>query len=188
MITKNELRQINKKKRSAMTSFEVKQKSDKIAEQFLMSEIYKTAKTIMLYMPLGNEADTTAVIKKAYEDGKNVVFPVTDKKSGEITPVYSNSETDFSIGAFSISEPQSDSIASKKDIDVVIVPGIVFDKSGARIGFGKGCYDMFLKNMSVCKVGFCYDFQLSENIPYDEYDIKMDFIITNKEFINIKKK
>jgi len=62
----------------------------------------------------------------------------------------------------------------------VIVPGIAFDKAGSRIGFGKGCYDMFLDGLNAVKIGFCYDFQVMDEIPSDDHDIRMDFLVTEK--------
>ena len=75
-------------------------------------------------------------------------------------------------------EPEATSKADASDIDVVIVPGIAFGRNGARIGFGKGCYDGFLKNLGAVKVGFCYDYQICGGFIGEEHDINMDFLIT----------
>lgn len=175
---KNEIRKEFKLKRKIMEKFEVCEKSARACKLFLESDLYKNAKVLMLYMPLGNETDTREIINKAFADGKKVVFPVTDEKSGEITPCYATAQTKFEKGAFSVCEPKIIDVADVLDIDVVIVPGIAFDKEGARIGFGKGCYDGFLTKTKAIKIGFCYDFQLCEKIPTEDYDIKMDYIIT----------
>ena len=79
---------------------------------------------------------------------------------------------------FSVLEPCGTETADIKKIDAVLVPGIAFDKNGARVGFGKGCYDRFLKNVSAIKIGVCYDFQICEKICDEEHDIKMDFLIS----------
>ena len=177
---KNEIRKAYKAKRSSIDKAEVLEKSKKVCKHFLESELYKNSEVLMLYMPLGNETDTTDIINKAFADGKRVAFPVTDEESGEITPCYATAETVFEKGAFSVREPKVLDIAEVCDINVVIVPGIAFDKNGSRIGFGKGCYDRLLKNTDAVKVGFCYDLQLCEKIPIYEHDIKMDYIITEK--------
>ena len=161
-----------------MTKKEVEEKSLLASENFLESEIYKNCRVVMLYMSLGNETDTTKIIKKAYEDGKKVVFPVTDKESGVITPYYADETAVFEKGAFNINEPQNGTKAKLCDIDVILVPGIAFDLKGARIGFGKGCYDRLLKNTDAVKVGFCYDFQVCDSIPAEEHDVTMDFLVT----------
>lgn len=178
MLTKKEIREFNKAARSKMSQSEVSAKSALIAKTFLESELYKKAQRIMLYMPLGNEVDTLGIIKAAFSAGKNVAFPVTEKTSGIITPYYAKPDTLFEKGSFSIMEPQSAATADVSKLDVVLVPGIAFDKNGNRVGFGKGCYDMFFKEVDAVKVGVCYDFQICEEIPADEHDIKMDFLLT----------
>ena len=75
-------------------------------------------------------------------------------------------------------EPQSTDITDMTKTDVVLVPGIAFDKSGARVGFGKGCYDMLLERYSGVKIGVCYDFQICYKIPADTHDVRMDYILT----------
>ena len=177
---KNELRKIYKLKRREMTVEEVEVKSKKACRYFLESDFYKNAKTIMLYMPLGNETDTTDIINRAFTDGKKVAFPVTDEASGDITPCYATAQTQFSKGGFSVREPDVTVGANAKDFDIIIVPGIAFDVQGNRIGFGKGCYDKLLVKTNALKVGFCYDLQICDNIPTEEFDIKMDYIITEK--------
>lgn len=183
---KNEIRKKFKEKRRAMEKSEVSEKSRCACEVFLKSEMYKNAKILMLYMPLGNETDTTEIIKRAFADEKKLIFPVTDERTGVITPCYATTETEFKEGAFSVNEPCDANVAEPLDIDTVIVPGIAFDKSGGRIGFGKGCYDGFLNKTKAVKIGFCYELQLCDKIPGKEYDIKMDCIITENRIIMCK--
>lgn len=184
---KNEIRKANKMKRSSMEKAEVLEKSRIASKIFLESEIYKNAKQIMLYMPLGNETDTTDIISKAFADGKKLIFPITDAQTGEITPCYADENTQFTKGAFSVNEPSDMDVADTGEVDVILVPGIAFDRSGSRIGFGKGCYDRLLTNTYSVKVGFCYEFQLCDKIPSEEHDIKMTYIITENGIINCKK-
>ena len=178
MRTKKEIRELNKTARSKMSQSEVSAKSTLIAKTFLKSELYKKAQQIMLYMPLGNEVDTKEIIKAAFAAGKAVAFPVTEKTSGVITPYYAALDTLFEKGNFSIMEPKNTAPADVSKLDVVLVPGIAFDKNGNRVVFGKGCYDIFFKEVDAVKVGVCYDFQICEEIPADEHDIKMDFLLT----------
>ena len=140
----------------------------------------------MLYKSLGNETDTETIISSCFSDDKKVVLPVTERKSGKITPHYVEKSTEFEVGNFSVIEPKNAETANPADIDVIIVPGIAFDKKGNRVGFGKGCYDMFLPETNAVKVGFCYHFQLCDLIPSDKHDINMDYIITEKGIIKTK--
>ncbi len=186
MLDKNEARKRNRKIRDELQKSVIIQKSQIIENYFLKSDIYNISKVIMLYMPLGNEVDTGKIFDAAICDGKQLVFPVTDKKSGIITPFYASADTKFSCGAFSVMEPKNTSQADALKIDVFVVPGIAFDKSGVRVGFGKGCYDRLLKNVNATKIGFCYDFQVCDEIKHDEHDVKMDFLLTESGFIVCK--
>jgi len=74
------------------------------------------------------------------------------------------------------------------DIDLVIVPGVVFDKSGHRIGYGHGYYDRFLDNLekinkNAVKVGLAYDFQIADKVPIEKHDVPVDKIVTEKRII-----
>ncbi len=182
MMTKQEIREQNKALRRQMLRCDAETKSQAVAEAFLKSELYADARQIMLYMPLGNEVDLTAVKNAAFADGKCVVFPVTEQNSGIITPICVNENIVFEKGSFSVMEPQNTEIADMTKTDVVLVPGIAFDKSGTRVGFGKGCYDMLLKSYNGVKIGVCYDFQLQSEIPKDLHDVKMDYILTESGF------
>ncbi len=184
---KNEIRKLNKTRRAKMQKEEVRAKSSASAGAFLLSNIYKEADCIMLYMPLGNEVETDEIIKDAYSRGKVVVFPVTDAESGKITPFQADVSQEFRKGAFSVPEPTSATKINPDLIDVVVVPGIAFDKSGTRIGFGKGCYDGFLKKTHAVKVGLCYDFQVYDELPCEEHDVKMDYLVTESGIIRLEK-
>lgn len=183
---KNEIRKQMKMRRNALDDREVLTKSRNASKIFLESDIYKQSKNLMLYMPLGNEISTLEIIKDALEISKTVLVPVTDKKTFEITAHKISKDTHFTKGVFSLTEPTQKFVFDKEKIDTIVIPGIAFDKIGGRIGFGKGCYDSFLKNTSAIKVGFCYDFQLLGKIETDPHDIGMDYILTEKELINCK--
>ena len=183
MPMKNEIRKLNKLLRKEMPKQDVKSKSRKASDVFLVSDIYKECKILMMYMPLGNETDTSIIMKTALSDNKKIVLPVTDGETGEITTYYADSDTEFQIGAYCIREPENSKEARLEDIDVIVVPGIAFDMTGARVGFGKGCYDRLLKNTNAIKVGYCYDFQVSKTIPKEDHDILMDYIVTNNGMI-----
>ncbi len=178
------MRKINKEKRRELLKEEINEKSIKASKIFLDSDIYKNAKTIMLYYPLGNEIDTSYIFKRALIDGKTVAFPITNVETDELTAIIADSNTHFSKGGYNIFEPNSKKIIDKSMIDVVIVPGIAFDKNGNRIGFGKGCYDRFLKEINAIKIGFCYEFQMKNEILADEFDVCMDYLICENGLVN----
>ena len=183
-MNKCELRRINKEKRRSLSGDEVKERSKRASQFFLESDIYKNTKTIMLYYPLGNETDTSYISKCALDDKKTIVYPITNMKTNELTAVIADDNTSFSKGGYSVFEPESYKTIDKNKIDVIIVPGIAFDKKGYRVGFGKGCYDRFLGDVNALKIGFCYSFQIVDTISFDEHDICMDYLISEDGLVN----
>lgn len=180
---KSKIREEMKNNRRNMTVEEVLLKSEQAQNLFLQSRQYNTAKSVMVYIPLGNEVNTSKIIEDAFKSGKNVLVPVTDSETYEISAYQITKDTEFEKGTFSVNEPKEKVFFDKNNIDVVLVPGIAFDRLGGRVGFGKGCYDKFLKGTKAVKIGFCYDFQLIDRIETSETDISMDYIITEKEFL-----
>jgi len=185
-MSKDLIRKINKQKRSSMNKTEVQEKSRRASELFLAGDIYAGSRVLMLYMPLGNEADTSLIFQRALADGKKIVLPVTDIQNNDIIPYYVDSKTKLESGAFSISEPVGARMALVSDIDTIVVPGIAFSYFGERVGFGKGFYDRFLACTDAIKVGFCYDFQLCNSIGADKHDIAMDYIVSECGIFNCK--
>ncbi len=181
---KAEIRKQLKERRNVLLTDFVMKNSTKMAEILFKTVVYKNSECIMLYKALGNEVNTDAIFEKGLADGKTLVFPVTDSKSGVIVPYSADRNTVFNKGGFSVEEPQNSHEIQAGEIDLVIVPGIGFDMKGNRIGFGKGCYDGFLKECNAVKIGLCYGFQVVENIPAEEHDIKMDYILTEKGFFS----
>ena len=102
---KNQIREQNKIKRRAMSKAEVAEKSNAVAKAFLQSELYKNAQQIMVYLPLGNETNTSEIISASFRDGKSLILPVTDSQSGVITPCIYEKDTVLVKGAFSVTEP-----------------------------------------------------------------------------------
>jgi 5-formyltetrahydrofolate cyclo-ligase len=185
-MTKNELRDKMKKERRKLAPCEVAKKSLDAGRLMLGCEEYNKAGTIMIYAPLGNEVETAMIAECAIKDGKQILYPVTDRISGAITPVKVNEDTEFVRGAYVIREPIGEAYCG--EIDLVILPGLAFDREGGRLGFGKGCYDAFLVKSEALKVGLCYGVQIVDIVPTEEHDVRMDMIVTDEEIIYCKKK
>ncbi|WP_324824444.1 5-formyltetrahydrofolate cyclo-ligase [Sinanaerobacter sp. ZZT-01] len=181
--TKTVLRKQMLQKRRALDKDFIKKSEESFLEIINHFSFYQDAKTIMFYMDFQNEAPTRALLKNALLKNKNIVLPLTDKNF-KIIPYKLGGEEILITSALGISEPDplTCSVADPKEIDVVLIPGVVFDRMGNRIGFGKGCYDAFLPQLrsDALKVGFSYDFQLLKRIPFEPRDIPMDFILTEK--------
>lgn len=156
-----------------------------ITEKLKSLEIIKSSKTIMSYMPYGNEADVISFNKWVLDQGKELCIPrVTDSKYMDAVKV-NDIENGLVSGHFGIAEPEkSVSPVNPDEIDVILVPGVAFDLSGNRLGHGKGYYDRFLSRCSdrVFTIGVAYSFQIFDSIPADAHDKKLKALITEDGF------
>mgnify|MGYP001596755203 CR=1 FL=1 len=191
-------------KRRALDKEEVKEKSLKIKENLLSLEEFKKAENIMFYVSFGNEVGTREAIKellaknarKSNISGTNFV--------GEKTVVVPYVLGDYPIlqlselKNFDWLEPKTFGILEPKELyirefnyeklDLILIPGIVFDKKGYRIGYGHGYYDRFLKTLKkgVKKIGLAFELQVVDEIPEEEHDVPVDIIITEKRILKCK--
>jgi len=152
---------------------------------FLELDAYSQASSIVLYQPVNCEVPTDAVLKHALVTGKSIYLPVIH--DDEIVLRQYSQFDKLKAGKFGILEPPGESLtAHPLHIDVFVVPGVVFDLTGNRGGYGKGYYDRLLQSCSKDSmlIGFCYDFQLIEAIAVESHDISMDMVITERRVIS----
>ena len=185
-MIKDELRVKMRKMRREMTADEVKEKSGVIKESLLNTAAVKNAHTLCVYISAFNEPDTCGIIKSLLSSGKSVAVPVTDMESVTLSLSYIDDMTDLVRGAYGIYEPAVIKSANKKDMDVIITPGLAFDRRGGRMGFGKGYYDRLFEKTDAVRIGLCYDFQLHDEIPTEPHDVPMNIIVTEKEILEIQ--
>ena len=177
---KDALRKEMLAKRNLLSQEDVKRMSDAIMVELFSRSSFKEARTIGLYLPKGNEVDTTNMIIKALQIGKEVVVPVTDHK---ISFYHFSSFDDLKKGKYGIPEPKT-KIKPCNEPDLIVVPGIAFGLCMHRLGYGKGYYDRYLLTSTACRIGICYDFQIVEKLPNHSDDQRMDEIVTEKRVID----
>ena len=157
-----------------------KEKSSIIFNKLIMLDVYKNSKVIAIYKNLNSEVDTNNLIEYSLKNNKKVLLPriVND----EIRFYTIAADEELIKSNFGVYEPleNNNKLYSKNDINLIIIPGISFDKEKNRIGFGKGYYDKYLKNKNIYKIGLCFDEQIADKLPCSENDIKMDIVITDK--------
>jgi 5-formyltetrahydrofolate cyclo-ligase len=175
-MPKNKLRQAIFEKRKSLSLEEASERSRIIIEKLKKDEDYINSKIVMFYVSKNNEVHTHDLIKEALKEKKVIVPKVADR--GILCCELSEFEK-MDFGCYGILEPTDEILCNTDDIDLIIVPGIVFDNSGHRVGYGKGYYDNLLKKARCKKIGLAYDFQVIEKIPKDEWDEKMDKVITD---------
>lgn len=185
-MNKNALREEMRAKRRLMTYEEVRAKSSDITRALLSLECMQNAQSVCTFLSAFKEPDIAEVAQYVLSSGKKLVVPLTDEESNTLSLSYISSLELMQKGAYGIREPKTVLPADESTLDVVLVPGLAFDRQGGRTGFGKGYYDRLLTNTAAVKIGLCYDFQLCEKIPTEKHDVKMDFIITEKEILEIR--
>lgn len=171
--------------RKAMSKEDVQNLSSKIQEYLLEWNFYKKSKGIMAYMDFRNEVKTDKIINSSLENRKTLVLPKSIKETITILPCIVKSADDLELGTYGIMEPNDKNIADINTIDMVLVPGVAFDKDGYRLGYGAGYYDRFLQEYKGIKVGLCFELQRVDDVYRDEHDISMDYLITERGIIRI---
>ncbi len=158
------------------TAYDGAEDSSAIVKAIKSLDVFKKAKSVMIYMPIKGEVDVRGLLSEE----KIFLTPVTDGDDMYAALL----DGQMIKGNFSVPEPKEKKPFDKDKIDAVIVPGTVFGKDFNRIGFGKGYYDKFLRGMKAVKIGVCYSFQTVESIEAEPHDVKLDYIITEGEVWN----
>jgi len=181
---KKDIRKIALTARKNLTDEERAEKSLRICNEFIRSRYFSESQIIFAYFATPHEVDTSMILKNAFIESKKVVLPVS-QKDGTMYFAEISDIGELHEGIFKIFEPDKNlkEVLPQKG-DVFLVPGVAFDYHKNRLGHGNGFYDRyFSKHKDTMKIGLAYNAQLFLNIPFEENDIKMDFIITENGFI-----
>ena len=181
-MDKKALRQQIKEMKKAMSEAEIENASLALAEKFFACQQYKQAKTVYGYLPYNQEVRTVSILQKALDDGKRVAVPKV--YGDEMRFIYLTDLSQVEKGYCGIPEPVADEPVADDPTALVLMPGLAFDPAGHRIGYGGGFYDRYLEmypNMK--KIAFAFEFQIFEQVPYEEFDIKPEKIITESRII-----
>lgn len=157
-----------------------------IMKRFLELPEYQTANTVMFYVDVRDEVRTRQALPDALATGKRIVVPYC--VDGELELFWLESMDELELGMYRILEPKKElrEVAAKHlqpaDLDLIMVPGVAFDRTGGRTGHGKGYYDKLLEHASLQTplVALAFECQMFDAIPMDQHDIYMDKIITEQ--------
>ena len=173
-MDKKELRALIKLLKKQHTKEQLLEQSEVILSKLEQHPDFQKARIVMIYSALPDEVQTQAFLEK-WRHKKKIILPTV--VGDDIIPVELAENTGFAVGDFNILEPQNEPY--KGDYDLIVVPGVAFDRIGNRIGRGRGYYDRFLcKHLTVKRIGICFDFQLVDEVPTEPNDIKMDEVIS----------
>jgi len=133
----------------------------------------------MFYISFGGEVKTEEMIREAQKLGKIVTVPVCKNNGITIRPCILDNKSGLKKGRYGICEPSAKRLMHPRDLDLVIVPGIAFDKKGNRLGRGKGCYDRLLKKLSerIPSIGLAFSFQILPAVPAKIHDVRVNKVI-----------
>lgn len=158
----------------------------KLIEKLLDASIWKNAKTIGITLAQGFEWKTRPIIEAGWNEGKNICVPKCNPVNKALTFYELDSFEQLEVAFYNLLEPKPELTKkiSKNAMELLVVPGILFDKNGYRIGFGGGYYDRFLVNYQHATASLCSTFQLVDQVPHDHYDIRVNHLITENGILS----
>jgi 5-formyltetrahydrofolate cyclo-ligase len=182
---KIELRKKYLEKRTAIPA-EVRAARDaKICRNILSSAAYRYADVILMFYPMKAEVDIFPVMEAALATGKRVAFPRCNAEDHTMIFYFVNSMEDFEKGAYGLREPFAALPAFDPATDgeknvLCIVPAVVYDRRGYRIGYGGGYYDRFFGVFRPASIGVAYEEFIVKNVPHGRYDISVDVVVSER--------
>ncbi len=187
---KRELRKKIIHERDRLTEAEIAEKSARIAENLYNLPAYKNANAVMFFISFGSEVDTRPMVEETITRGKLALAPKAVPETKELIPsVIKDFEQDLVPGAYNIPEPGEETLRplEPQKIDLLIVPGVGFDLEGGRLGYGGGYYDRFFERLKpgVPLVALAFEMQILPGIPLDQWDRRVDIIITETRIISM---
>lgn len=180
-MNKDEARSLIKEQKRKLNSDDIELYSRLVSDMFFEQGFYLDAKVIYVYLSYNQEIETKFIVERALADGKVVAAPKV--LSDGVMEFYEiTSFDDIELGYQGIPEPTGKTpMADYKDV-LILMPGLAFDKSGNRIGYGGGFYDRYIaryesKGTNFKTVALAYDFQIFDSLDVEEFDKKVDTLI-----------
>lgn len=180
-MNKKLLRHQMKEKLQQMDETSFKEACQTIIKNLLNSEEWAMAQTVGITISTGREIDTKPIIEEGWKQQKRIVVPKCYPNKKEIKFYQISSFAEVEDSFYSLKEPiiAITPFVPKEEIDLVIVPGIIFDNEGYRIGYGGGYYDRYLHSFLNKTVALAFPFQIVASIPKEEHDIPVGKIISS---------
>ncbi len=156
-------------------------------QQLIATREFKHAQTIMIFLSMTSEVETSTLAVKAWQEGKSIVVPRIDWNTKRMDPVEIKTlDTEMQTSGLGVREPVSGISVPLGCIDMVVIPGMAFDRKGFRVGRGRGYYDRFLaqQDFQGVRCALCFHEQLvAEPLPCEAHDVPMDLIVTDTEVV-----
>ncbi|WP_156854749.1 5-formyltetrahydrofolate cyclo-ligase [Oceanobacillus sp. AG] len=185
MLDKLNLRNLAKDRLTNLSSVERAEIEEKIVQNLTSSDLWNQASTVGVTVSGGLEWDTEPLIRKGWQEGKTVTVPKCVPEERRLDFYQLDDFEQLEASYFNLREPNPHETVKveKREIDLLIVPGLIFDKRGYRVGFGGGYYDRFLTDFPNRTVSVLYSGQLVEEVPAEPFDIPVDYLVTENGFL-----
>lgn len=179
MADKKEIRKIVKDRRNERTNQQIQDMSHRIAQRIVAMSEFEKASCIYAYIDYNHEVMTDEIIEKAWAAGKRVAVPkVVDK---DLIWYYITTSEDVESGYMGIREPKTDLPLANETDAFFIMPGVAFDKTCHRVGYGGGFYDRYLEKPNThYKVALSFSFQIFDTVPFEVHDILPDIVVSEE--------
>jgi 5-formyltetrahydrofolate cyclo-ligase len=184
--SKEALRVRMKQSRYALNVTEAAEMSARIAERVLAVPAFKRAKRVFCYANAFGEADTRGLMREVLFLDRALYLPRV-RQGVKMDAVRLRSIGDLKAGPLGADEPRGDELIDPSLLDILLVPGMAFDRRGGRLGMGAGYFDRFLPLCCGLKIGVSYDFQVIDRVPVNERDAHMDMVVTEKHIYDCRK-
>jgi len=184
-MDKKNFREMIKQKLSTIDEHTYQKWSSQIANELFQSKDWKKANTIGITISRGREVDTTQIIEQAWKEGKNIAVPKCYPNDKQMKFRYIRSFNQLESVYFGLLEPiiRETEPCEQHEIDLLIVPGIVFDQYGYRIGYGGGYYDRYLTSFEKNTLSLAFSCQMVDKVPTEKHDIRVSKIVTEQGMI-----
>ncbi len=173
---------------SALQISEVQALGGRIQERVAQSSVFKEAESLALYSSFQNEVSTHLVYREAVGLGKKVAYPRVHLQTQELHFFWVDSLAQLEVSRWGVLEPKESLGLIRADlskIDLMLIPGLAFDRQGGRLGRGKGYYDRVLAHFQGDRLGVAYSFQVVDEIPQDVWDQPLEWLVTEEEILHI---
>ena len=181
---KDDIREEYKQRRVEMPIEERHRRDEAICHVAEGLVSFRYAEYVLMYAALENEIDITKIAEEALARGKKIAFPRCDKESHTMRYHLVTSLDELKPDAYDILEPPANNPVYDPETDlgsaICFVPGLVYDKKGYRLGYGKGFYDRYLSGFSGCTLGVVYSDYILPVVPRGRFDVSVDILLTEK--------
>lgn len=168
-----------------MNAVEREEKSARIAARVASLGTFEKAKHVLVFLSMPDEIQTGRILETAWELGKSVYVPLVNRGEPDLQLGQLKPGDVLDKGPMGIPQPRisSQDLSSPELLDCLLLPGLAFDGEGARIGYGAGYFDRFLKKTTAARIALAFDFQILESVPQTENDEAVEWIVTESRVV-----